>query len=238
MFAAEAAWLENLLRQWPPEQLSPLLNVGSSTREFRETAQPWADRNLFRPLRQRGIELIHLDAREGDGIDIRADILSDADLPRIRARRPKAILCCNILEHVREPQGLARRCIEIVGPGGLIFVTVPRSYPHHRDPIDTMYRPAPDDLAQLFHPASMLKGEIVDVGESYRGQVLRRPWLLLRHASRLPFPFIGFGGWKRSMAKLYWLAHNYRITGAAFEVPALAQAAHLAPVVDRGEHGA
>jgi len=238
MFEAEATWLEKLLRQWAPERLSPLLNVGSSTREFRETTQPWTDRQLFRPLRQRGIELVHLDSRDGDGIDIRADILSDADLPRIKAFGPKAILCCNILEHVREPETLARRCIEIVGPKGLIFVTVPLSYPHHRDPIDTMYRPGPDDLAGLFRPATMLKGEIVDVGESYRGQVKRRPWILLRHALRFPFPFIGFEGWKRSMAKLYWLTNNYRITGAVFEVPAPAETPRLAPVVDRGEHGA
>ena len=64
-------------------------------------------------------------------------------------------------------------------------------------------------LAGLFRPATMLKGEIVDVGESYRGQVRRRPWILFRHILRFPFPFIGFEGWKRSMAKLYWLAHNY-----------------------------
>ena len=175
MFEAEAQWLERLLRPWGPEQLSPLLNVGSSTREFREVTQPHTDRHLFRPLRERGIKLVHLDSRDGDGIDIRADILSDADLPRIMAFKPKAILCCNILEHVREPERLARRCMEIVGPGGLIFVTVPRSYPHHRDPIDTMYRPAPDQLAELFRPATMLKGEIVDVGESYRGQVAETP---------------------------------------------------------------
>ena len=84
MFEAEAAWLERLLRQWAPEQLSPLLNVGSSTRAFRETAQPWTDRRLFQPLRQRGVRLIHLDSKDGDGIDLRADILSDADLPKIR----------------------------------------------------------------------------------------------------------------------------------------------------------
>ena len=29
-----------------------------------------------------------------------------------------------------------------VPTGGLLFVTVPFSYPHHRDPIDTMYRPS------------------------------------------------------------------------------------------------
>ncbi len=236
MFEAEAIWLERLLRQWAPERLSPLLNVGSSTRAFRETLQPWTDRLLFQPLRQRGIKVVHLDSKDGDGVDLRADILSDADLPRIAAFRPKAILCCNILEHVREPDALARRCMEIVGPGGLIFVTVPNSYPHHRDPIDTMYRPAPDELAVLFRPAEMLKGEIVDVGESYRGQIRLRPWIVFRHVLRFPFPFIGFEGWKRSMAKLYWLRHNYRITGAVFEVPVRAESGRLAPVVDRAEH--
>ena len=70
MFEAEAAWLERLLRQWAPEQLSPLLNVGSSTRAFREITQPWTDRRLFQPLRQRGVKLIHLNSKDGDGIDI------------------------------------------------------------------------------------------------------------------------------------------------------------------------
>ncbi|HXJ01769.1 MAG TPA: hypothetical protein VNH44_11130, partial [Micropepsaceae bacterium] len=162
---------------------------------------------------------------------------SDADLPRIRSYHPKSILCCNILEHVEDPKVLARRCAEIVGPGGLIFVTVPYSYPHHRDPIDTMFRPSPEALAQLFRPASMLRGEIIDVGESYRGQVRRRPWILFRHISRFPFPFIGFKGWKRSMRKLYWLFNNYRITGALFQVPLPAEGRREAQLVDSQGRG-
>ena len=237
MFEAEASWLERLLRERAPDELSPLLNVGSSTSAFREKEQPWTERFLFAPLRARGIELIHLDAREGEGIDIKADILSEADLPRIRALRPKAILCCNILEHVGDPYALARRCIEIVGPGGFIFVTVPFSYPHHRDPIDTLFRPTPETLALLFRPALMLKGEIVDVGESYRGQVKRRPWILFRHIFRFPFPFIGFEGWKRSMKKLHWLFNNYRITGAVFQVPAEAAGARKTAIVDTANLG-
>ncbi|HEY4265749.1 MAG TPA: hypothetical protein VGM72_10555, partial [Micropepsaceae bacterium] len=118
MFETEAAWLEMLLRERTPDDLSPLLNVGSSTSDFREVAQPWAERRLFAPLRARGVQIIHLDTREGHGIDIKADILSDADLPRIRSFKPRSILCCNILEHVRDPKALARRCAEIVGPGG------------------------------------------------------------------------------------------------------------------------
>jgi len=237
MFETEAAWLETLLRERSAEELSPLLNVGSSTADFREIAQPWAESRLFAPLRDRGVKVVHLDAREGNGIDIKADILSDVDLPRIRGFKPKSILCCNILEHVQDPKALARRCAEIVGPGGLIFVTVPFSYPHHRDPIDTMFRPSPEALAALFRPAIMVRGEIIDVGESYRGQVRRRPWILFRHISRFPFPFIGFKGWKRSMRKLYWLFNNYRITGALFQVPLPAESFREAQLVDSQGRG-
>ena len=219
MFEAEAIWLENLLRLHDGEVLSPMLNIGSSTGRFREQDQPWTERRIFAPLKARGVEVFHLDNREGEGIDIRADVLSAAALPRIKAFGPKSILCCNILEHVPDAAALVRRCIEIVGPGGLIFVTVPYSYPHHRDPIDTMFRPSPEELAALFRPAEMVRGEVIDTGESWRDEVGRRPWILLRPLLRLPFPFIAFAGWKRSMRRLYWLRNPYRVTGAVFRVP-------------------
>jgi hypothetical protein len=52
---------------------------------------------------------------------------------------------------------------------------------------------------------------------SYRDDVHRRPWILLRHVARFPAPFVSWAKWKRSMAKLYWLAAEYRITCAVFE---------------------
>jgi hypothetical protein len=218
MFKAEAAWLAHLLAQHTTAELSPLLNIGSSTRAFRELEQPWTERELFAPLRARGVKIVHLDSREGDGIDIKADVLSDTDLPRIRAVGARSILCCNILEHVTDPERLARRCIEIVGPGGLVFVTVPFSYPFHRDPIDTMYRPRPEELSRLFTGARLVHGEVIDSGESFRDQVKERPWILSRQILRFPLPFLSFTKWKRSMAKLYWLFHNYKVTGAVFQV--------------------
>jgi hypothetical protein len=216
VFKAEAQWLYRRISAFPAEEVSPLLNIGSSTRQFRETEQPWTNEKLFAPLRERGVAVIHCDFRAGDGIDVRADILADSDLPRLKALKAKAILCCNILEHVGEPKCLAQRCLDIVGAAGLVFVTVPFSYPHHRDPIDTLYRPAPDELAKLFAPAKMLNGEILDVGESYRDQVKQRPWILLRHVFRAPVPFLNLEKWRRSMGKLYWLRHNYKVTAAVF----------------------
>ena len=199
MFRAEARWLYRQISTFPREQVSPLLNIGSSTRRFREIEQPWTSEELFSPLRASGIDMIHVDFREGDGIDIRADVMGDHDLPRLKALNAQTVLCCNILEHVQDPQRLAARCIEIVRPNGLVFVTVPFSYPHHRDPIDTMYRPSPEELAKLFAPAKMMRGEVLDAGESYRDQVKKRPWILLRHVLRAPAPFLGMAKWRRSM---------------------------------------
>ena len=70
--------------------------------------------------------------------------------PRLGTGRFRALLCCNVLEHVRDPGEFARRCGTLVMSGGVLAVTVPRSYPHHSDPIDTLYRPTPEEAAALF----------------------------------------------------------------------------------------
>jgi SAM-dependent methyltransferase len=214
MFEAEARWVGDRLAAYPAGQISPLLNIGSSTAEFRERVQPWTVRHLFGPLGERGVEVAHLDARGGSGIDITADLLDDADYARVGANRYRALLCCNVLEHVRDAAEFARRCGELTMPGGLIVVTVPYSYPHHGDPIDTLYRPTPIEAASLFADASVVDAAIIDVGESYRDEVRRRPWILLRHLLRLPVPFLGFAKWRNSMTKPYWLFHNYEVSAA------------------------
>ena|SRR5271166_4857463 len=217
MFKSEARWLCGALDAFPSERLSPLLNLGSSCTAYRELARPWMENEVFRPLRQRGIEFAHVDLRDLPGVDFRADLTDPADIARLRALRPKALLCCNLLEHVTDPRLLAQHCLDMLVPGGIVFVTVPFSYPHHRDPIDTMFRPDPSELAALFASAVMLDGCILGAGLSYRDDVRARPWILLRHLARLPLPFLSLEKWKRSMAKLYWLTSEYRFTCAVFE---------------------
>ena len=217
MFEAEARWLRRALDAFPPERLSPLLNLGSSSAARRETVQPWVDDQVFRPLRIRGVQIVHVDMRELHGVDIRADLTDPGDVLRLSELRPKALLCCNLLEHVPEPGRLAQHCLDLLPSGGLVFVTVPFSYPYHRDPIDTMYRPSPAELGNLFADARLLDGMVLGAGISYRDAVCERPWILLRHFCRFPVPFLSFERWKRSMARLYWLVAEYRITCAVFE---------------------
>ena len=217
MFEAEARWLRRALDAFPPERLSPILNLGSSSAVVRKAVQPWIEAEVFCPLRSRGVATFHVDMRELPGVDIRADLTDAADVRRLGALGPKALLCCNLLEHVLDPRGLARHCLDLLPAGGLVFVTVPFSYPYHRDPIDTMYRPSPAELGALFADARLLEATILGAGVSYRDAVRARPWILLRHFCRFPVPFLSFARWKRSMARLYWLVAEYRITCAVFE---------------------
>jgi SAM-dependent methyltransferase len=215
MFEQEASWVAGALSRLGNLHEGVLLNLGSSDLVFRTLTQPWIDAFIFAPLRAKGIAVVHNDIKESSGIDIRADILSTEGFARLKALRPTNILCCNLLEHIEEPVRLARACLALLPPGGHVVVTVPLSYPYHRDPIDTLYRPTPDELAKIFAGVRMIESTILEPG-SYREEVARRPWLLLRPLFRLPFPFLGWTRWKRSLKRLYWLVRPYKITCAVF----------------------
>jgi len=161
MRVTEARWIADQLASLPNDRISPLLNIGSSTAEFREINQPHIDRVLFAPLRERGVEVIHADLKQARGVDIHGDMMDPAIQARLRARKPRAVLSSNLLEHVLDPGAFARVIGSFVEPPGIAIITVPRSYPFHADPIDTGFRPRPDELAAMFTGFELVRGEVV-----------------------------------------------------------------------------
>lgn len=149
MFIEEAEWIAEAVGHLPLP--ATVLDVGSSTSEFRERVQPHIQERVFRPLQQRGCEIVHLDAKEGNGVDLTCD-LTDPTLAAVAAvgRTFQLVLCCNLLEHVVDRPLVARNITALVADGGFLLVTVPQRYRYHEDPIDTMYRPQPAELAELF----------------------------------------------------------------------------------------
>lgn len=219
MFAREAAWVAGALLEHDAREISPMLNIGASTLQFRKVDRPWIHRDLIAPLEAHGVAITHLDLKAAEGVDIAADITTDEGFARAKAVGAKALMLCNILEHLLDPAALTHKAMALVEPGGLVVVTVPHSYPYHRDPIDTLFRPTPDEVAALFPGATIVKSEILPCG-SYRDNVAARPWILLRPVLRFPFPFLGWTKWKRSMGKLYWLFNPYLITCVVLRTPA------------------
>jgi hypothetical protein len=159
MIAVEARWVGSTLAELPDEQLFPLLNVGSQDEAFRKQRQPWIDRRVFAPLRRRGGQVVHLDLAPGDGVDIIGDLLDPA--VRVRLGGFRSVLCANVLEHVPDRGHFASALVDAVAPGGYLIVTVPHRFPYHPDPIDTMFRPAIEELATLFPALELVRAKIV-----------------------------------------------------------------------------
>ena len=213
MFDVEAARLYALLMERAAP--SPLLNLGSSTRSFREEHQPHIERLLIGPLRAAGIDIVHSDIEPGDGVDIAGDILDRAMVERLRSRRFKCVLVSNLLEHIRRREVVAAACEEIVGPGGLILATVPSSYPYHADPIDTRYRPSPAELAGLFARSETLVAEELPV-RNYADELRMRGARLASEIGRtLLWTLAGIVRPRSALSRLdrwRWYRRPYRVS--------------------------
>jgi hypothetical protein len=181
----EAARLcEILLAQ---RDVSPLLNLGSSTREFRERAKPHIEGALFGPLRAAGVTVLHCDLKQGEGVQLSGDILDGAVRERLKEMGFRCVLISNMLEHVRDRAAVIAACEEIAGPGGLVLASVPASYPYHADPLDTGYRPSGAELAAGFTRSRVLLTEELD-GQTFAQRIVAR----------------GSNTWRELAATLLW----------------------------------
>src|SRR6266516_1477014 len=109
MLRAEAAWLAAWLAHLDCDQISPLLNVGSSTAQFRSRRQPWIDRLVFAPLLARGAIVKHLDMKLDDGVDLTGDLMDPVFVRTLSSYQFRSILCSNVLEHVADRSALCVR---------------------------------------------------------------------------------------------------------------------------------
>ncbi|MGQ0558351.1 MAG: hypothetical protein ACT4OE_02010 [Sphingosinicella sp.] len=171
MFEREAERLRAMLVAHGPP--SPLLDLGSSTRIFREKGQPHIERRLFAPLRAAGVDIVHFDRAPGDGVDVAGDVLDPVVTARLGTQGFRCILASNLFEHVRARDEVAAACEAIVVPGGLILASAPASYPFHADPIDTGFRPSPPELAALFGRCELVAAEEMPV-RTYAEEIAAR----------------------------------------------------------------
>lgn len=219
MFDREAARLREILLG--QRAVSPLLNLGSSTRAFREVTKPHIDRELFAPLAAAGVQVFHSDLKQADGVDLVGDIVDPDVKAALAARGFRSLLCSNLLEHVRDRAAVAAACEDIVGPGGLILATVPSSFPYHADPIDTGFRPTPVELAGLFARSETLLAEEL-VGLTYRQDMEARGASLAGEIGRtLGFALIAPVRPKSFRARAHrwlWYAKAYRVSIALVRV--------------------
>lgn len=221
MRVEEAAWIRDRLSEIP--DVSPVVELGSSTLQFRTVSQPHIDRMIHAPLRARGVKVVHADIKAAPGVDVAGDILDPAVRAQLRAFRPRVLLCCNMLEHVEDRAVLAAACEDLLEPGGHLIVTVPHSYPHHKDPIDTGYRPTPAQLARLFPRLELVRSCVVE-SDTYWHELRRRPRqlprILLVRLYLLAKVWIDRSAYADANHRLLWLFRRYKQSCVVLRKPA------------------
>jgi SAM-dependent methyltransferase len=216
MLPAEAKWLGRQLLALDPRRAFPMLNIGSSTGRFVSVDQPWIDQEIFGPLRERGLAVLNCDIKSAPGVDLVGDLEDPRFLASLAEHRFQSVLCSNLLEHVENRAAIAATLLQVIPSGGYLFVSGPRSYPRHADPIDTMFRPTPEELAALFPGTRAVASEIVDCG-TYWAYITRTPTKLLKSAVRLALPFYQHKGWRTAVRRLAWLFRDFQAVCVVLE---------------------
>lgn len=197
------------------------LNIGSSTLAFRRIIQPHIERELMAPLETLGIQVIHCDQKEGDGVDIVGDVHDVGLLERLAESQPDVLLLTNTLEHVPDPAEFAAACGRLLKPGGWAVVTVPRSYPYHADPIDTLLRPSPQEIAAFF-PGWHIETAKIIAGGNFRSDLAAqgKPMsTLAKHVGRVLLPFYRQHQWRGLAHRLLWLFRTYKVSLVVLQKP-------------------
>lgn len=225
MRPSEAAYIAEILGDLPNDVVGPCLNVGSSTKYFREVEQPHVDRLIFKPLAKRGIQVTHADLKPAEGVDIAGSIYDPLVLERIKARAPRLVMCCNMFEHVEDRETLAAALAAVVPADGRLVVTAPHSYPIHYDPIDSYYRPSPDELAHLF-PGFELESSKIIQDSTYGEDLLRElgPVGMCTHfaksGAKLFMFWRGRERWLAHFHRYLWLWRRYSVSCIVLRKPA------------------
>lgn len=220
----EAKLIGDLLGQCDAKAISPCLNLGSSTGIFRTQEQRHIDRHIFAPLRERGVHVVHADIKEAEGVDLAGDIYDPATMEAIQALSPRCVLCCNMFEHVTDRQALAARICQMLAPGGLLIVTVPYSYPIHYDPIDTYFRPSPDEIVGMFPDFQLLEEGVVS-DSTYSQDLVRTEGMggtliqFTKSAVKFVMVWRGLRFWKGHFHRYLWLFRPYQVSWVLMRKP-------------------
>jgi len=166
MLLEESIWFKEIIRK-VIQPGSLVLNIGSSTKHFIETEQPYIKQNLFDELSAKKCSVKNIDIKNAEGVDLVGDVTDPDFINTLKGLNPTAIICSNLLEHLENRKSFCDALVKIMNPETLLIVSVPFSFPYHEDPIDTLYRPDIKELQNAFPSLKLVEGKIVDCGSYF-----------------------------------------------------------------------
>jgi hypothetical protein len=159
---------------------------------------------------------VHVDTKASPGVDVVGDFLASDTLARLRARSFRSVICSNLLEHVADPELVARCVVSLIPKRGIILATCPYEYPFHADPIDNGLRPRPEELAAMFPSTRMLQGEVVTC-RSFAGYAWEAPLTVVRGQVWAILPFVSRERAKSAWSHWRWLNRPFSASCVVLE---------------------
>ncbi len=210
----EAVCIGSIIKKISLKNGGPVLNIGSSTRTFREKLKPHINDNIFAPLKNHGIQVIHSDLKADEGVDVSGDLFDSKIQIKLASFKPKVILASNLMEHLPDDvrQKLPEVLSNIIAEDGFIVISVPYSYPLHFDPIDTYYRPSPGELCELFPDCKKVETHIIS-STTYFNDLIKSDYrVIIRTLVRLCLPFYRPKKWFALFHRFFWLFRSYKVS--------------------------
>jgi SAM-dependent methyltransferase len=171
MFKKEAAWISSNLQRIDFQEGISCLNLGSSTRTYREIEQPFINELIIKWIEQRG-RITHVDAKNDDGVDIVGDFSDPTFLNDLSRRQFNLILCNNIMMFLENP-GLVYKLIDrCLVPGGYLVISCARVYPYCADPVDSKYRPHLNDIVGELPDYKVIANDAVIIEETHFSRLI------------------------------------------------------------------
>jgi hypothetical protein len=187
-----AAWTRAALAEIDLAPGSRALDVGSSTLHYRTVEQPHIEEQVMAPLRARGVEIIHLDAKPAPGVDVVYDLDTADAGPAARPGAHALVLVCGVMQALRDPDRAVDLAVDALAPGGHLVAHHPETARRSFDPVDCMLRMSPGELAERFERRGLerVRADSVRIDDPryYRGLVSRPSWIPLRGRFWLPLP--------------------------------------------------
>lgn len=208
MLVEESIWIAEKIKEILPEEPFPMLNIGSSTLVYRTKKQPFIQNNIFNLFSDEKKQVIHLDMKEDEGIDLVGD-LSDENFRRlVKELKPKLILCNNILMYLNKNtrKELSKILFEILAENGYLIITNSLVFPPSPDPVEAYYRATPEKMYKsLFGNFYLIDQNIAKTEYNFYKFLKSKPKLILIKLLRFFMP------WYKS--KEWWFMMKYYLSG-------------------------
>jgi SAM-dependent methyltransferase len=187
-----AAWTRAALTELDLPPGSRALDIGSSTLHYRTIEQPHIEAQVLAPLRSRGVEVVHLDAKSAPGVDVVCDLDAADERLAERLGAHQLVLLTSVLHYLREPARAVDLAARTLAPGGRLIAHHPASARRSYDPVDHRLRLSPSELSALFAQRGLepVRAESVRIDDPryYRGLWSRPSWVPVRGRFWFPLP--------------------------------------------------